>query len=130
MSTSLTSALTATFEDRLGVVGPTGASALGGPNDMAGVQEALGACLALTGSVSAMANDPTRAIVFTQVVRTSDRVQLWAASDTLPTADAVTLALPTIVAGVREALGGCREGRPGTRRRDTVEIDGSGATPL
>ena len=107
LSTSLTATLTATFEDRLGVVGPTGVSSLEGPNDMAALQEVLGACLVLSGTISAVANDPTRVVVFTQVVRTSDRVHLWAVSDTVPAADAVARALPRIVVGVRETLGGC-----------------------
>lgn len=107
LATQLTTTLTATFEDRLAVIGPTGSATLAGPNDTEGARSALGACLILSGSARIVGPPPGRVVLFTQIVRTRDRVHVWAAQDTTSIADAVAHALPRIVDGVRETIGDC-----------------------
>ena len=107
LGTQLTATLTATFEDRLGVIGPTGAANLAGPNDTEGARSDLGACLVLSGSARIVGPPPGRAVIFTQIVRTRDRVHVWAAQDTTSITDAVAHVLPRIVDGVRETIGDC-----------------------
>lgn len=106
LSNQLTSSLTATFEDRLGVIGPTGVQALAGPNDVEAARSGMGACWVLSGSLRLDA-DPGQVIVFTQLVRTRDRVHVWAAQDTVPVANAASETLPGIISGVRDVLGDC-----------------------
>jgi hypothetical protein len=46
-------------------------------------------------------------VVFTQMVRTSDRVHVWASVDTVPSAGEIGDVVEGTVAGAREALSGC-----------------------
>lgn len=101
----LTTALTRELEGRLGVVGPTGTAGLGGPDDTDGARDALGACLVVSGGIRAVG--PDSIVVFTQIVRTSDRVHVWARLDTVALAVAAEGVVPGVVAGVEEAAGGC-----------------------
>jgi TolB-like protein len=107
LATQLTTTLTATFPGRLAVIGPTGSAMLAGPNDTEGARAELRACLVLSGAARIVGPPPGRVVVFTQIVRTSDRVHVWASQDTTSMADAVVGVLPRIVEGVREALVGC-----------------------
>lgn len=107
LAAQLTTVLTAAFEDRVAVIGPTGAAVLDGPNDTEVARAELGACLVMSGSARTLGSPPDRLVVFTQIVRTRDRAHLWAAQDTLPLDGAVAGVLPRIVEGVHHALGGC-----------------------
>jgi DNA-binding winged helix-turn-helix (wHTH) protein/TolB-like protein len=100
----LTTALTRAFDGRLGIVGPTGAAALSGPNDTEGARASLGACLVVSGGIRAVTGDTV--VVFTQVVRTLDRVHAWASLDTVPTA-ATSTVVPIVMRGVEGAAGAC-----------------------
>lgn len=101
----LTTALTGSFDDEAGVVGPTGTASLEGPDDVEGARERLGACIVVSGNVAA--TEAGSVVVFTQMVRTSDRVHLWASVDTVPSPRAVGDVVEGVVAGAREALSGC-----------------------
>lgn len=101
----VTTHLTRDFDGRLGVIGPNGVADLDGPQDTDGAA-ALGACLVLSGSVR-MAAD-TGLIVFTQAVRTSDRVHVWAQWDTLAPGESRDHLLDAIAAGVEASRDGCR----------------------
>jgi DNA-binding winged helix-turn-helix (wHTH) protein len=105
LTTELTTVLTDVFEGRLGVVGPTGTSAIGGPDDTGAARERLGACLVMSGSVRMVDSD--RVVVFTQIVRTSDRVHVWAVQDTVASERAGAAAVATIVEGTERSLDGC-----------------------
>jgi DNA-binding winged helix-turn-helix (wHTH) protein len=70
----LTTVLTAELGGRLGVLGPTGTSTVAGPEDTDAVRSAPGACLVISGQIRLIAGDS--AVVFTQIVRTSDRVHV------------------------------------------------------
>jgi DNA-binding winged helix-turn-helix (wHTH) protein/TolB-like protein len=100
----LTTALTRAFDGRLGVIGPTGAAVLSGPNDTEGARASLGACLVVSGGIRAVTGDTV--VVFTQVVRTRDRVHAWASLDTVPVTEAGSV-VPIVVEGVRSATGAC-----------------------
>jgi DNA-binding winged helix-turn-helix (wHTH) protein/TolB-like protein len=100
----LTTALTRAFEGELGIVGPTGSTALSGPNDTEGARVLLGACLIVSGGIRAVSRDTV--VVFTQVVRTLDRVHAWASLDTVP-ASASGSVVPIVVRGVEGAAGVC-----------------------
>lgn len=101
----LTTALTRAFAGRLGVVGPTGTSTLSGPNDTEGARASLGACLVVSGGIRALGADTV--VVFTQVVRTSDRFHAWASTDTVSFAGAAAAVAPRVVAGVEAASSVC-----------------------
>lgn len=100
----LTTALTRAFEGRLGIIGATGSAVLSGPNDTEGARASLGACLVVSGGIRAVGNDSV--VVFTQVVRTLDRVHAWASQDTVMHSAAGSV-VPVIVAGVESAAGAC-----------------------
>jgi DNA-binding winged helix-turn-helix (wHTH) protein len=105
LTTELTTVLTDVFEGRLGVVGPNGTSAIGVPDDTGAARELLGACLVMSGSVRMVDSD--RVVVFTQIVRTSDRVHVWAVQDTVASERAAAAAVATIVEGTERSLDGC-----------------------
>jgi TolB-like protein len=65
----------------------------------------LGACLVVSGAVEATGTDSV--VVFTQVVRTTDRVHLWARLDTVSVSNAVASVAPPVARGVVAALPGC-----------------------
>jgi DNA-binding winged helix-turn-helix (wHTH) protein/TolB-like protein len=102
----LTAALTRAFAGRLGVVGPTGTSTLTGPNDTEGARVSLGACLVVSGNIRAVSADSV--VVFTQVVRTSDRFHAWASTDAAIVATAGSVVIPQVVEGVEAASRACR----------------------
>jgi len=101
----LTAALTRANGGRLGVVGPTGTTTLSGPNDTEGARASLAACLVVSGAMRVLGRDSV--IVFTQVVRTVDRVHAWASQDTASVARAATAVVPRVVGGVASAAAGC-----------------------
>jgi len=105
LAEELTTALTLSYRGRIGVVGPTGTAAIAGPEDTDAARGELGACLVLSGSVRPLG--PASLVVFTQIVRTSDLVHVWAARDTLdgPT-DADSL-VAEVIAGVGASIAGC-----------------------
>ncbi|NNM32847.1 MAG: hypothetical protein HKO53_07255 [Gemmatimonadetes bacterium] len=109
LAAQLSDALTTVaFQDlggTVGVVGPTGTASVEGPDETARLREEIGACLVLSGGLR-VASD-TGVVVFTQLVRTSDRVHVWASLDTLAVEDALTEAVPDIVAGVESVLDVC-----------------------
>jgi DNA-binding winged helix-turn-helix (wHTH) protein/TolB-like protein len=100
----LTTTLTRAFDGRFGVIGPTGSAVLSGPNDTEGARASLGACLIVSGGIRAVTRDTV--VVFTQVVRTRDRVHAWASLDTVPVAAAGSV-VPVVVEGVEGAAGDC-----------------------
>lgn len=105
LSDALTTVAFQDLGDRVGVVGPTGTASVDGPDETAQLREEMGACLVLSGGLR-VASD-TGVVVFTQLVRTSDRVHVWASLDTLAVEDALTEAVPAIVAGVESVLDDC-----------------------
>lgn len=100
----VTTRLTRDFDGRLGIIGPNGVADLAGPDDTDGAA-ALGACLVVSGSVR-MAAD-TGMIVFTQAVRTSDRVHVWARWDTVAPGESRDGLLSAIAEGVETSREGC-----------------------
>jgi DNA-binding winged helix-turn-helix (wHTH) protein/TolB-like protein len=100
----LTTALTRAFDGRLGIIGPTGSAVLSGPNDTEGARASLGACLVVSGGIRAVGADSV--VVFTQVVRTLDRVHAWASQDTVRTS-AVATVVPIAIEGVESAASAC-----------------------
>jgi DNA-binding winged helix-turn-helix (wHTH) protein/TolB-like protein len=100
----LTTALTRAFGDRLGVVGPTGSATLAGPDDTGGARASLGACLVVSGGMRPLGADSV--VVFTQVVRTLDRVHAWAEQDTVSLAAAAAF-VPRVVEGVESSAIAC-----------------------
>ncbi len=100
----VTTALTRAFQGRLGIVGPTGTSVLTGPDDTEGARASLGACLVVSGGIRAVGTDSV--VVFTQVVRTGDRVHAWASLDTVAVGGTAAL-VPVVVAGVESAAEAC-----------------------
>ncbi|MEX2049453.1 MAG: winged helix-turn-helix domain-containing protein [Gemmatimonadota bacterium] len=100
----LTTALSRAFAGRLGVVGPTGSSTLAGPDDTGGARASLGACLVVSGGIRAVGADSV--VIFTQVVRTRDRVHTWAGLDTVPTSMAAGV-VARVVAGVEQSAASC-----------------------
>jgi DNA-binding winged helix-turn-helix (wHTH) protein/TolB-like protein len=106
LAATLTTRLTQNYPGRLGVVGPTGTTSLAGPNDVEGARERLGACLILSGGVRL--SPDSEVVVFTQLVRTSDRVHVWASTDTVLRARTVEeTVVPVILAAVERAIRGC-----------------------
>lgn len=105
LGVQLTTAVTERYRGRLGVVGPTGTASVEGPADTDEARRVLGACLVLSGSLLRAGADSV--IVFTQIVRTSDRVHVWVKQDTVALAGAVAAVTPAIVAGVGRSLGDC-----------------------
>lgn len=105
LGTALTTVLTDSLAGVAGIVGPTGTASLDGANDTEGARDLLGACLVASGHVSAIGSDSVR--VFTQVVRTGDRVHTWASVDTLAAEEAVARVAASVLAGARTALAGC-----------------------
>ncbi|MGE0159910.1 MAG: winged helix-turn-helix domain-containing protein [Gemmatimonadales bacterium] len=100
----LTTALTRAFDGRLGVIGPTGSAGVSDPNDTEAARASLGACLVVSGGIRAVGTDTV--VVFTQIVRTLDRVHAWASQDTVPVASAAAF-VPDVVEGVRSAASAC-----------------------
>jgi DNA-binding winged helix-turn-helix (wHTH) protein len=100
----LTTALTRAFDGRLGIVGPTGAAVLSDPNDTERARATLGACLIVSGGIRAVTRDTV--VVFTQVVRTLDRVHAWASLDTVAVSEAGSV-VPIVVRGVEGAADVC-----------------------
>jgi DNA-binding winged helix-turn-helix (wHTH) protein len=100
----LTTALTRAFDGRLGVVGPTGAAVLSDPNDTERARATLGACLIVSGGIRAVTRDTV--VIFTQVVRTLDRVHAWASLDTVAVGEAGSV-VPVVVRGVEGAADVC-----------------------
>jgi TolB-like protein len=105
LGAALTTALTASLRDVAGIVGPTGTAAISGPDDTEGARSSLGACLVVSGAVQATGTDSV--IVFTQIVRTTDRVHVWARLDTVSVSNAVAAIVPGVARGVVAALPGC-----------------------
>lgn len=105
LGSTLTAALTGSLEDEAGIVGPTGTASLDGPDDVEGARERLGACIVVSGSVTPAESGSV--VVFTQMVRTSDRVHVWASVDTVPSPGEIDNVVEGIVEGAREALSGC-----------------------
>ena len=91
----------------LGVVGPTGTSSLSGPDDTEAARARVGACLVVSGSVRAAGGGS--AIVFTQIVRTADRVHVWASTDTVSGEAALDGLVAQIVPAVAESAEGCSD---------------------
>jgi hypothetical protein len=85
-------------------VGPTGTATLAGPDDTEGARASLGACLIVSGGRRAVGTDSV--VVFTQVVRTLDRVHAWAWLDTVTVAGASAV-VPRVVEGVEESDVAC-----------------------
>jgi hypothetical protein len=77
---------------------------LSGPNDTEGARASLGACLIVSGGIRAVT--PDTVVVFTQVVRTLDRVHAWASLDTVPVAAAGRV-VAGVVRGVEGAADAC-----------------------
>lgn len=102
LAARVTALLTERFPDRLGVIGPNGVADLRGPEDTDGAA-ALGVCLVLSGS--ARHTEETGTIVFTQIVRTSDRVHLWARWDTIAAGASLQPFLTHIESGAEAAAG-------------------------
>jgi DNA-binding winged helix-turn-helix (wHTH) protein/TolB-like protein len=100
----LTAALTRAFAGRLGIIGPMGTASLAGPDDTDGARASLGACLVVSGGLRAVG--PDSVVVFTQVVRTLDRVHAWARQDTVAVTAAATV-VPGVVGGVEESASAC-----------------------
>jgi DNA-binding winged helix-turn-helix (wHTH) protein/TolB-like protein len=105
LGAALTTSLTSTLDGLAGVIGPTGTSGLEGPDDTEGARSLLGACLLLSGSVESLEADSI--VVFTQIVRASDRVHVWAKLDSLPTAAGLETLVRTIEGGVHASLADC-----------------------
>ena len=105
LSHALTTVAFRGLGDAVGVVGPTGTAAVGGPDETARLREEIGACLVLSGGLR-LAPD-TGVVVFTQLVRTSDRVHVWASLDTLSAEGVLADAVPSIVEGVGSVLDDC-----------------------
>jgi DNA-binding winged helix-turn-helix (wHTH) protein/TolB-like protein len=101
----ITTALTRATIGRLGVVGPTGAASLSGPDDTDGARAALGACLVVSGGIRGLGGDSV--VVFTQIVRARDRVHVWASNDTVPAVRAAPSVLRHVVQGVESAAADC-----------------------
>ena len=107
LATTLTTRLTRDYAGAVGVVGPTGTSTLDGPDDTARAREELGACLVVSGSLRVVPGG--EAVVFTQIVRTADRVHVWASTDTLVRLEAYQGLVPPILAAIADAATGCEE---------------------
>jgi DNA-binding winged helix-turn-helix (wHTH) protein len=107
LGAALTTRLTQDLEGRAGVIGPVGTASLSGPEDTDGARDLLGACLVLSGGLR-MSDDATL-VVFTQLVRSTDRVHVWASTDTVPGVAALEQVLPAIVEGVEQAIRDCRD---------------------
>lgn len=105
LAEAITARLTSELDGEAGVVGPTGTADLSGPNDTEGAMAVLGACVILSGSLRWMASDS--AVVFTQLVRTLDRVHVWARWDTLASGDLPGTVAEAAVTPVRTALADC-----------------------
>lgn len=108
LASSLTTRLTQDHPGILGVVGPTGAATLSGPNDTEGARDRLGACLVVSGSVRPGSDGSL--VVFTQAVRTTDRVHLWASTDTVAGPTALDATLAEALAGIEGASESCSSG--------------------
>ncbi|WP_405282935.1 winged helix-turn-helix domain-containing protein [Gaopeijia maritima] len=100
----VTTRLTRAFADRLGVIGPNGVADLEGPTDTDGAA-ALGACLVISGSVREAGD--TGLVVFSQIVRSLDRVHVWARWDTIPPTGSLDPLLEAVEAGVGAASREC-----------------------
>lgn len=105
LGTTLTAVLTDSLAGLAGIVGPTGTASLGGANDVGGARRELGACLLASGVISAIGSDSVR--IFTQMVRTADRVHAWASVDTLAAEELVARTTTSVLEGARAALAGC-----------------------
>lgn len=105
LSNALTASLTEALTGTAGVVGPTGTERLAGPDDTEAARELLHACLVLSGAIEAI--DAGGLVVFTQIVRTADRVHTWARLDTLPEPDRLGPSIAEIERGVRASLPDC-----------------------
>ncbi len=108
LTEAVVAALTSSLGGDAGVVGPAGVAGLRGPDDVEGARSALGACLLLSGSVRFLSRDTL--VVFSQIVRASDRVHLWAERDTLLAGTAASVLADRIVEGARGAVSRCRAG--------------------
>jgi len=87
------------------VVGPTGTASLGGPDDTEGARQRLGACLVLSGGVRV--SEESSLVVFTQLVRTADRVHVWASTDTVGPMGGLDAVTAEVLGGIDGALAGC-----------------------
>jgi DNA-binding winged helix-turn-helix (wHTH) protein len=105
LGATLTTRITQDLAGRAGVVGPTGTASLAGPGDTDGARATLGACLVLSGALDVLPDSSV--VVFTQLVRTSDRLHVWASTDTVPVPGAVDRVVPGILEGVGGALRDC-----------------------
>jgi TolB-like protein len=105
LAEALTARLTSALAGEVGVVGPSGTAGLDSPNDAEGARAALGACLLLSGSLRQAG--PDSLLVFTQIIRTSDRVHVWARRDTLRSGEVAARVAEAAVASVRAALQEC-----------------------
>lgn len=102
----LTTELFREFGGEAGVVGPTGTSRFEGPDDAESLRREIGACLVLSGGIRVAAD--TGVIVFTQAVRSADRVHVWASMDTVSGVDPLDQVVPRILQGVRDVVHACR----------------------
>jgi len=68
-------------------------------------RERLGACLVASGSVEAFGADSV--VVFTQIVRSSDRVHVWARLDTVAVIDVIERVVPAVTDGMSESVEAC-----------------------
>lgn len=105
LTEAVVAALTTALEGEAGVVGPAGVAGLRGPDDVEGARSALGACLLVSGSVRFLS--PDTLVVFSQIVRASDRVHVWAERDTLLAGTAAGVLADRIVEGARGAVRRC-----------------------
>ena len=98
---ALTSDAFRAFEGVAGIVGPTGTTGFEEPDDPL-IRTETGACLVLSGSLRAAGD--TGAVVFTQLVRTTDGVHLWASMDTVAV---VEQTIPGILDGLARTMEQC-----------------------
>ena len=105
LASQITSTLSATFEDRLVVIGPVEAPVGSGSRGFQTARDSLDACLVVTGVVRAA--ESGQVVLVTDIVRAADRVSIWTEDDTTTVEAAILRALPRVVQGVGASLGSC-----------------------
>ena len=86
-------------------MGPTGTSSISDPDDMRRIRAELGACVVLSGGIRPVGEDSVA--VFTQLVRSSDRVHVWAKLDSVPRSLATSGVVERVVDGVAGVIDRC-----------------------